>query len=724
MGEYGEGHAPWTQPRPPVYIAGGGTGGGMSMGVAPKGCRGTVTPGRRGGWGPFRRFCCRAQFAFVVTLSLAAAVAAEAPDWVPELAPPEREFRGPTDPIRIFIPPHVPVETLANLALELNHIDVTQSVTREEDYAVFVPYQPLQPGEYTLRLVEYTPDGGILERAVWILEVRKSAGFGEAEVAGQVDAVLAQRIHEDETTGLPERTTGQGSAQVAGRLADAGWRVDGTANFIFNSQSEQTFRGENFDLGQYLVAGSAAGEDLYGEVKLGHHDIGVQSLIMQGFNRRGLSAKAAMQSGLADVTGFMMRTEDIVGFPHITGVSHSDDRVEGVTVAAHPFQGRPEDLALTATYLTGDGNDIGVGVAGDTTPATGDGASVTADSLLLGQRLRLHGEFAVTRFDADGEGGFLGRQGDHAYTLLATFAPIDNKVVGDEAMTWSLGAGYQRVGTFFFSLANPALPADKRTLRLFSELGWGGLTVAAEAGRETDNVEGKERLPRVETDQAFLSATYSPIEAPDSEGALAWLGHPSVGLTTRVQRQEQISNPPGFAGLPTDNRTYFLQGNVGSSYESWGWNVAHAVTLFEDDTGGTPDTLNNLTDVSTHFNVAERVYLVPYLQWNTIDDRDGVDDITNVNLGVDAEAVLIQETLVATLNYSVNLIDSLTDETDTQTLGGELLWTILPSEINRPGIGLSLSGNYQEIDNSGDPGVDESQYQVFAALKVSMPVKY
>jgi hypothetical protein len=53
-----------------------------------------------------------------------------------------------------------------------------------------------------------------------------------------------------------------------------------------------------------------------------------------------------------------------------------------------------------------------------------------------------------------------------------------------------------------------------------------------------------------------------------------------------------------------------------------------------------------------------------------------------------------------------------------------MTWTILPAAVNRPGVAVSLNANYQEINDTGEAGSDESQYQVFTALKVSMPVKY
>ncbi|MCW8946535.1 MAG: hypothetical protein OQK80_03625, partial [Sedimenticola sp.] len=96
-------------------------------------------------------------------------------DWSPELvSTTDRGYRLPSEEVRLYIPPEVPLEVLQRLSLELDDIDVTALVGREGDFALFVPIQPLSYGQHRLRLVENGADGSLLERGFWLLEVRKS----------------------------------------------------------------------------------------------------------------------------------------------------------------------------------------------------------------------------------------------------------------------------------------------------------------------------------------------------------------------------------------------------------------------------------------------------------------------------------------------------------------------------------------------------------------------
>ena len=158
---------------------------------------------------------------------------------------------------RIFIPPIVPVEVLQNLSLELDGIDVTAMVSREGDYALFIPSRPLKWGEHTLSIVEYAPDGSILERGLWAFEVRKSARFREAEFRSGIDVKATNRVADQNLDNLPKSTQAQGGLGMGGSIGDENWHMSGSIDFLYNSQSDQTPNDREFDMGEYLFTGKA-----------------------------------------------------------------------------------------------------------------------------------------------------------------------------------------------------------------------------------------------------------------------------------------------------------------------------------------------------------------------------------------------------------------------------------------------------------------------------------
>ena len=68
-----------------------------------------------------------------------------------------------TAPLRIHVA-GIPQDVPQRLAVELDDIDVTALAALDGSDIVITPAQPIAFGKHTLRLVEYTPDGGIAER--------------------------------------------------------------------------------------------------------------------------------------------------------------------------------------------------------------------------------------------------------------------------------------------------------------------------------------------------------------------------------------------------------------------------------------------------------------------------------------------------------------------------------------------------------------------------------
>ena len=74
-----------------------------------------------------------------------------------------QSWSSPTDSYRINVDASVPNSRLQNFSLEVDNIDVTQTIELVDNFAIFTPPQPLAAGIHSFRLVEYTDDGSIFE---------------------------------------------------------------------------------------------------------------------------------------------------------------------------------------------------------------------------------------------------------------------------------------------------------------------------------------------------------------------------------------------------------------------------------------------------------------------------------------------------------------------------------------------------------------------------------
>ena len=647
---------------------------------------------------------------------------AQVGDWKPELLPPpQTEFRSPTDEFRIFIPPIVPVEVLQSLSLELDGIDVTAMISREGDYAVFVPPQPLEWGKHSLSIVEYAPDGSILERGLWDFEVRRSASFREAEFQSSLDVKVTNRVADQNLENLPKSTQAQGGLGMEGAIADKDWRVSGNIDFLYNSQSDQTVNDREFDMGEYLLTGKVGPA----QSDIGHHAIEPNSLVMESFKRRGVSASMSPKNQQAKVTAFVMRTDRIIGFQQGLGINDPEKRVAGVVGSANPFSDNPEKLFLSATYLNGEGEQVGVGEGGDPESSGGDAWSLTADSTILNKRLRLRGEFATTRFDFDGEDTGFDAERDHAYSLLSVYTHPERTVKG-KPLNWNIGVDYHNVGTFFHSLANPGLPNDKRSMSAFGEIGWSALKINTVFGRGTDNVDDDPLLPRIQTDQVTVGTTYAPFQEAPQNGGWNLFGQPFYQLNLNQTKQNQTRTPSGFSGTVTDNKTSGLDLSASFNPGTWNWTISYAVTLFDDYSDVSSDTRNNFANLSAGFLIGERLSLTPILQYNVLEDKDTDVDTTSLSAGLGITIPLYRDRLNCSMNFSLNQNSASDDSTDTTSsnIDGSMVWAIKLPKTNRPGVALSVEGNYQDIDDKVTPGSSTHNYQVFIGISVSWPVAY
>lgn len=639
-------------------------------------------------------------------------------EWQPILAAAEHaDYRAADEVFRIQIPSSVSVEELQTLALELDAIDVTAMVKRDGEYAVFKPVQALTPGQHTLRVVEYASDGSILELGFWSFNVRQSELFREYAVAADTQVTGSYRFA-DENLSQPEpdRMQGQGSSQVGFSAASGDWQAQGQFDLLYNSARQNQPNGRAFDNGEFLFSGG----NRYVGARVGHQTVGTSSLVMDNFRRRGVSLEGRVPVLNSRLSGFVLSSEDVISFNNGLGVGNSKRRVNGVTFDSSPLSNQPRALYLSGTWLDGRGRDSSGLVASitDDEPgrASGSAWSLSADSQLLRDRLRLRAEYAETSYDFNTTDN-LNSESSIAYTLLATFADMTTA-----NLNWNLGVENRKIGTFFRSLGNLALPSDRSLLRAFGGAQWSTLGVQASVEQQKDNVDDLEQLPRIKTDLGNISLNWAPMLA----SANGWLGAPSLGAAYSSQKQKQIFTPIGFLLPQADNNLDSWQGYAMFSYPSGNWGLTLVSTQFRDRSGfqDDTDTIGIYFDSSLSL-MRQRIRLSPLLHYDRTDDKYTNQSSTAVTYGLQTTFVVKPEKLDGSFNINLNR-NQTTDDSwnrNTLTVNMALNWHLLAAHRNRPGFDLGFSGLYNDVNDNVVKANTIGTYQVFLTLTMILPAR-
>ncbi len=624
--------------------------------------------------------------------------------------------RRPSDPIRIHVPGLAETDP-GRLVLELDDIDVTDTVRREGEILVLTPVEPLAWGRHRLRLVERGPGDELVERGAWTIEIRHSVRLREAEASAEASLSGVRRVAEGGPEDPGTKSGSEGTGRVAGTVADGPWRLSAEAEFVHSSDPFQLPRERGvMDLGDFLLKGEFGSWWL----TAGHHAPAPPSLIAQNLRRRGVSAGYGRPDDRLSAAAFALRNQEVAGFSGGLGAGDPGNRVTGLTVSAHPLRDRPDALVVSATWLDGrEPGQVGEGAGGDTeTQAEGQGASVALDGRLFDDRLQFQAELARTRYDFDGDGSAEARR-DRAFSFRADYAALEGRMLGDEPAMLSVGVERRRIGTFFRSVADPTGVADRDLLRASGTFSWAGWDVQADLGRETDNVNGLALLPRVRSLQGALSVSYTPPPRDDPEAGPAWYGQPSWALNYVEFRQDVVRAGGGLtAGDFRDTDALSLSASF--AYPAWNWSLSHTFGSEIDHAGVGADTGNAITELALYVADGDGPSVGLSVQRSRTEDRDAGIALTTETVALD-----LGQTLGTGLRASVGAAWNRDRSSDgaaalrTLDATGMLQWTVHEGGSGRPGVQLSLEGQRHRRRDRVDSANDAVVYRVHLRLTVS-----
>lgn len=627
-----------------------------------------------------------------------------------------------------------------SLDVEIDGIDVTATLRIEGNTVIYQPVEPFDAGTHEVRLLE-TDNSETYEIGRWSFEISRAAGEtrspstpSDAQIAAAERALksayfrmdtlteLSQRLVDRDQQNQPDRTIASGAGDANAGLEAGRIRISSHANYLLQSDRTLALTGNVVDMGEYDVAVEFNGDTAKGAVNLGHHDTGINSLLMSNFYRRGASVKLGTQDNRVSAQGFAFGTESLSGVSNFTGLTSSNERLAGGSVSVKPFSTSPGALSLTGTYYRGTGNTSGVGVSDFDPAATGSGWGLVITKGFDEERTRIRGEYARTRYDADGDSGAANNNESDAVRLF-----LDRQVFAvppvmlDQSLNLSLGGGYERIGTYFASLANPGMAADRNAVSAYGNLSWGSFSSDLRLLHETNNVDGLSALPTDRLLSGNLDLSYNFDPQTDD---LAWLGTPYISVNGYVAGLDRLKTPTGYAGAGTDNLSTSVSLSGGSSYADWYWGLSQSISTFEDHTNQSSDTLSYLSGINGGWVVSPHLNLDGGLQFGGFTDKDTNQTGYTTNLNFAMTNQVIPDVLDWNLDYNLNLLSGSGDTPVSHVVNSEIEWTFLQPKPNHAGLALAVRGSMENVNGNADNTQDGTEYQVFVVLRIKAPFDF
>ena len=509
------------------------------------------------------------------------------------------------------------------VVVELDGYDITSVAGIDSEHLTLpIPELALEPGLHELRVTRTDSNGTVvlLEQR---LDVFQRPGVRREARQWNVLLSSAWQLDEHPRVAGSDRSQAEATLQWASDYERTSWRVQDSVNALYSADAAAGTDAWQLP-GYELLVERRLGTARLG-LGLGDDTLPLDNLLFSGFTRRGLRAQLSALEDRVRMQAFTLHTDpvtranvDIV--PLDAGMSMIGGYTSLAALPAHP-----ELLVFSAGWVDGNGTNGGAGVATPEGTLTAGGSAWNAviDSYAWQRTLWLHGEYARSSFDVDGEGV---RVGDDA-----TSAALRVSSEGGHGLAlldqWSLGFEHRRIGGRFFALSNLALPGDLEARNMRATLGRRGFNLQANALAQRTDVDDQPLHPRIDTNSRGATLQYAPMWASAEAAPWRWLGTPSVSLSYERTRNAQRDGDALALGFDVDNVQRALVSNLQFSAAafSFGFDFSqlerddHSREIVVDEFViylPAPDTREHSFGVSATWNPSERFSLSQ--QWQSV----------------------------------------------------------------------------------------------------------
>lgn len=629
-------------------------------------------------------------------------------------------------PVTISVPASIDGIDMGSIRVELDQIDVTDTIRKESGRFVIRPAQPLTIGAHALIMVARTAKGQLVELGSWSINVTGASPGAAATSIGiesrnAIEAMLLLSDQNIEQGRDRIGVTGAGDAKLG--ITSGKWSMSSAANYFLDSKRRFTATDEVFDIGEHATTMDYRGEGWKAGLVAGQHDPGYDNFLMSGFSRRGFSLHGGSESGRVTAKTFSTSSETLVGTDDTFGTNDSSGHVTGAGATVRPFDLGKNDLSITALTYTGEqgNNSASTAFPGGVANATGGrgdggGWGTSIDSAWLDRRLKLQGELAKTNFDPDG-GGAAAEETGNAVAIRSSYDFIQTAPV-----TLRVGGAWEKVDTFFNSLANPGLARDRETLLGYTDVTWSRLSTSLRVSREDNNIDELANVPTDRTYTGGIDGRYEIDLARKGPEELSWAGQPFllIGGSTRIA--ERLRTPVGYTGQDTDqiHNTYYV--GAGSNHSTVGWQLVYQFSDIDDRANNANDTRSSLGQATVNWTPGNRLSVNASLQANqNIRGTDDNESYTyNALLGL--RAALVPKEIDLTFDYNLNLATGSGDTPDKHLFTSEVNWTLREAKVNQPGIAVALRGSLETNNGNTSSTLNSTKYEGFLVLRINAPV--
>jgi hypothetical protein len=557
-----------------------------------------------------------------------------------------------------------------SLLLELDGYDIS-AISQISDDRVEVPLESLSldAGQHHLLILAARDNGDIDTVAEHTLDVFAREGVRASSLSWNLLLSNDYRFAEDpdELYDGQSRSHQNGALQFAADTDRGTWVAGSTLDLLYDSDLDANPDGERWQMPAIdLLVARRFGN---GHVALAFGDRPVEdgNLIASAFNRRGLRLEAHALEDRFTAEMFTLHSDPVTSLDADVPPFEDDNSSVGARVTLAPLAQHARALRLFAAWLDGDSTLGGTGVfvadePGDPPLAVG-GESWTAgvDSFLLNEALWLHGEYANSRFDADGIDFGDPAGDDDSYRLVLQLASGGAaRIPGLDH--WSLGIERQVVGAQFYSIGNLLLPNDLDLNQAYGSALWRGVELQAQWLDQHTDVDDAPLTPRIDSEQGRVGLSFTPQVADPGSGAWKWFGVPTFRVGYETTENVQAAADAARVGYDLNNTQRSLSLGVDAAYQRFSVGLSYDRIDREDRSQAlvvddfviyepVPDSEETVFGVTLSWQPHERFVVSPQWQHSRLREESG-DDSDSDSWSVQLTAEILPQKLTAQLGWT------------------------------------------------------------------------
>jgi len=618
---------------------------------------------------------------------------------------------------------------VSSLQLSVDDYDVTEFAALEGERLRFSPAIALQPGNHQVVIVAFYADGNIKT----LLEQSFAVTGGTRK--GNWSALLSNQFrvadnppdyYQDAPDSLHQLTLNGRTEVVQGN-----WQYTASGNYIAATEAPVQGVNGHSHVPNYQAAALYNNDAVSFGMRAGDLPAVQDGLLFSQFARRGASVEAGLPQQGLNVQMQVTHSEPVSLISEgLVLPDTSSEETQSAQVQWQPVRSNPGALKLTAGYINGESDLLGLAVtSNNATLYGGDAWSFGLESWLLGNSLWLQGAMAQSRFDLDGLEQGEDKVRDDA--AQATVQLSSQGILGTPSWlhSWMLGYHWQQVGLNFYSLGNLALPGDVELNKLYGQLQYGGWSLDWSAAQEHTDVDDDPARARQNNELVSVILQYSMTQA--TEGWRYWVKPAGFFIQANHSNQAIEDGDEMLAGFDMDLDLQEYTLGLQWQYETLFWSLQHTYSRSEDSgqdlylddlllSQAQPDTNSNTTQWQMSWRPTANIQLGPWVQWMQQDYAG--DEYSYRVTGLAANFAFPQQRITLDMDYNLernhSRFELLSDKQLTrQYLANlDLRWTAVEANsafsfMLEPAVILYCKGNYGRAEDEV-VAVGESHWQI------------